>query len=73
MATTIDIDGNSKVQAKQQEVDGANQQVSTINNKVNDLTNQLNQKNNDSQDLSQAIKEAQDTRDHADTVVNNSK
>lgn len=33
----------------------------------NDLTNQLNQNNNDSQDLSQAIKEAQDTRDHADT------
>lgn len=68
-------DGNAKVQAKQQEVDKANQQISNLNNQITDLTNQLNQKNQgqDSQGLSQAVKEAQDTRDHADTVVNNSK
>jgi len=51
-------DGNVKVQAKQQEIDKANQQVSNLNNKVNDLTNQLNQKSQDTQSLSQAIKEA---------------
>lgn len=64
---------NAIVQAKQKEVNKANQQVSDLNNKINDLTNQLNKKNQASPDLSQAVKEAQDTRDYADTVVENSK
>lgn len=66
-------DCNATVQAKQQEVNKANQQVSDLNNKIDDLTNQLNKKDQDNPDLSQAVKEAQDTREHADTVVNDSK
>lgn len=57
-------EGNDKVADKQKEVD-------VLNQKVSDLNNQLAaQKQSNDADMTQAIKDAQDTRDKSDQVVN---
>lgn len=57
-------EGNDKVSEKQKEVDALNQKVSDLNTKL-----AQQQQSNDA-DLSQAIKDAQDTRDKSDQIVN---
>lgn len=57
-------EGNDKVAEKQKEVDDLKQKVSDLNNQ---LTNQ-NQPTD--ADMEQAIKDAQDTRDKSDQIVN---
>lgn len=57
-------EGNDKVSEKQKEVNALNQ-------KVSDLNNQLSaQKQSNDADMAQAIKDAQDTRDKSDQIVN---
>lgn len=57
-------EGNDKVADKQKEVDA-------LNGKVNDLNNQLTaQKQSSDAGMAQAVKDAQDTRDKSDQIVN---
>jgi len=56
-------EGDDKVADKQKEVEG-------LNRKVSDLNKQLaNQKQSSDADMAQAIKDAQDTRDKSDQIV----
>jgi len=56
-------EGDDKVADKQKEVEG-------LNRKVSDLNTQLsNQKQSSDADMAQAIKDAQDTRDKSDQIV----
>lgn len=57
-------EGNDKVTEKQKEVDALNQKVSDLNNQL------AAQKQSNDADMTQAIKDAQDTRDKSDQVVN---
>lgn len=57
-------EGNNKVADKQKEVDALNQKVSDLNNQL------AAQKQSNDPDMTQAIKDAQDTRDKSDQVVN---
>lgn len=57
-------EGDNKVSEKQKEVDA-------LNGKVNDLNNQLTaQKQSSDAGMAQAVKDAQDTRDKSDQIVN---
>ena len=57
-------EGDDKVADKQKEVEG-------LNRKVSDLNKQLaNQKQSSDADMAQAIKDAQDTRNKSDQIVN---
>lgn len=57
-------EGNDKVADKQKEVED-------LNKKVSDLNNQLTNPNQSANaDMAQAIKDAQDTRDKSDQIVN---
>lgn len=57
-------EGKDNVANKQKEVD-------YLNKKVSDLNNQLtNQNQSTDADMAQAIKDAQDTRDKSDQIVN---
>jgi chromosome segregation ATPase len=57
-------EGNDKVANKQKEVDALNQKVSDLNNQL------AEQKQSSDADMAQAIKDAQDTRDKSDQIVN---
>lgn len=57
-------EGNDKVADKQKEVDTLNQKVSDLNNRL------AAQKQSNDADMAQAIKDAQDTRDKSDQIVN---
>lgn len=57
-------EGNDKVADKQKEVDALNQKVSDLNTQL------ANQKQSSDADMAQAIKDAQDTRDKSDQIVN---
>ena len=57
-------EGNDKVADKQKEVDALNQKISDLNNQL------AEQKQSNDADMAQAIKDAQDTRDKSDQIVN---
>lgn len=56
-------EGNDKVTEKQKEVDALNQKVSDLNNQL------AAQKQSNDADMAQAIKDAQDTRDKSEQIV----
>ena len=56
--------GNDKVSEKQKEVNALNQKVSDLNTQL------ANQKQSSDADMAQAIKDAQETRDKSDQIVN---
>ncbi|MGQ2287198.1 hypothetical protein ACT5YT_08125 [Leuconostoc suionicum] len=57
-------EGDNKVADKQKEVDALNQKVSDLNNQL------AAQKQSNDADMVQAIKDAQETRDKSDQIVN---
>lgn len=57
-------EGNDKVADKQKKVDALNQKVSDLNNQL------AEQKQSNDADVAQAIKDAKDTRDKSDQIVN---
>lgn len=57
-------EGDDKVADKQKEVDALNQKVSDLNNQL------AAQKQSNDADMAQAIKDAQDTRNKSDQIVN---
>lgn len=57
-------EGDNKVADKQKEVNALNQKVSDLNNQL------ASQKQSNDADMAQAIKDAQDTRDKSDQIVN---
>ena len=61
---------NQKIQEGKDKVADKQKEVDDLNKKVSDLTNQLtNQNHSTDADMAQAIKDAQDTRDKSDQIV----
>ncbi|AEJ31452.1 hypothetical protein [Leuconostoc sp. C2] len=64
-------DGNDKVNAKQAELNAKQAEVNGKNQVISELTKKLSdQKNANDADMAQAVKDAQDTRDKSDQIVN---